>query len=96
MSNFARSRTRKFLYQMLYASTFSQIEELSFREAFFDWVFSSNIDEEYLKTMEELIFKNEPFFLDIIKKYSPKFDVINMDLSFIIPIYISIIKPNYF
>lgn len=88
MSNFSRARTRKFLYQMLYASTFSKVEWDSFRESFFSWIFESNIDEEYLKTMYDLIIENEEFLIDIIKTYAPKFDIENMDLSYILPILI--------
>lgn len=88
MSNFSRARTRKFLYQMLYASTFSKIEDESFREAFFSWIFDSTIDEEYLKAMFDLIVKNEQFLIEIIKMYAPKFDIENMDLSYVLPIFI--------
>lgn len=88
MSNFSRSRTRKFLYQMLYASTFDAVQDASFRESFFSGIFDSNIDEEYLKTMFDLIMKNEQFLTSIIKKYAPKFDIENMDLSYVLPIFI--------
>lgn len=88
MSNFSRSRTRKFLYQMLYASTFSKIDIESFRESFFSWVFESNLDEEYLKNMYDLIIKNESFLINLIQKYAPKFDIENMDLSYVLPIFI--------
>lgn len=87
-NNFSRSRTRKFLYQMLYASTFSKIDDLTFRQSFFSWVFDSNIDEDYLKEMFDLIIKNEQFLVEIIKMYAPKFEVENMDLSYVLPIFI--------
>ncbi len=88
MSNFSRARTRKFLYQMLYASTFSKIEEMTFREAFFSWVFNAEIDEEYLKNMFQLILDNEQFLIEIIHMYAPKFDIENMDVSYVLPIFI--------
>lgn len=88
MSNFSRARTRKFLYQMLYASTFSKIDDLTFRESFFSWIFDSNIDEDYLKAMFDLIVKNEQFLVEVIKMYAPKFDIENMDLSYVLPIFI--------
>ncbi len=88
MSNYSRARTRKFLYQMLYASTFSKVEELSFKESFFSGVFDSELDEEYLKTMYDLIIENQSFLVSIIKKYAPRFDIENMDLSYVIPIFI--------
>lgn len=88
MSNYSRSRTRKFLYQMLYATTFSKIDNEWFRESFFSWVFNSNLDEEYLGLMYKLILEKELFLINLIKKFAPKFDIENMDLSYIIPIYI--------
>ncbi len=88
MSNFSRSRTRKFLYQMLYAQSFWEVENNSFKESFFSWVFDSQLDEEYLKTMFDLILENEEFLIEVLKKYAPKFEVDNMDLSYIIPVFI--------
>lgn len=88
MSNYSRSRTRKFLYQMLYASSFSTIDNESFRESFFSWVFDSNLDEDYLNLMFKLVLEKESFIISLIKRFAPKFDIENMDLSSIIPIYI--------
>lgn len=88
MSNYARSRTRKFLYQKLYAQSFSKVEDDNFKEAFFAWVFQGELDEEYLNTMFDLIIKNENFLIEVVKKYAPRFDIENMDLSYIIPIFI--------
>lgn len=88
MSQFSRGRTRKFLYQMLYASTFSKINDETFRESFFSGIFDANIDEEYLKTMFDLVVENEQFLVEIIKMYAPRFDIENMDLSYVLPIFI--------
>lgn len=89
MSNFSRSRTRKFLYQMLYACSFSKIELESFKENFFSWVFeNSSFDEEYAKNMYDLIRENEAFLVEIIRMYAPKFDIENMDLSYVLPVFI--------
>lgn len=88
MSNYSRSRTRKFLYQMLYARSFWEINNEEFRESFFSWVFNSNLDEEYLNWMYEIILKKESFLISIIKKFAPKFNIDNMDLSYVLPIYI--------
>lgn len=73
---------------MLYASTFDKVTNDTFRESFFSGIFDSNIDEEYLKNMFDLILTNEQFLTAIIKKYAPKFDIENMDLSYVLPIFI--------
>lgn len=92
MSNYSRARTRKFLYQMLYASSFSKVEEVSFKQSFFSWVFDSELDEEYLKTMYDLIIEHQSFLIEVTKKYAPRFDIENMDLSYIVPIFIGIVE----
>ncbi len=88
MSHYSRSRTRKFLYQMLYASTFSKIEDETFKESFFSWVFNSELDESYLTSMFDLIIENQSFLIEVIGKYAPRFDIENMDLSAMVPMFI--------
>jgi len=73
---------------MLYASTFSKIDEETFREAFFSGIFDATIDEEYLKTMFDLIVEHQQFLVEIIQTYAPRFDIENMDLSYVLPIFI--------
>ncbi|MGE4444412.1 MAG: transcription antitermination protein NusB [Candidatus Altimarinota bacterium] len=88
MSHYSRSRTRKFLYQMLYASTFSKIEDETFKESFFSGVFNSELDESYLTSMFDLIIENQSFLIEVIGKYAPRFDIENMDLSAMVPMFI--------
>lgn len=73
---------------MLYARSFGTVEKEWFREAFFAWVFESNIDEAYLEEMFETILEKESFLIHIIQRYAPKFQVENMDLSYVLPIFI--------
>lgn len=86
--DYSRSRTRKFLYQMLYARSFGNIDKTDFRDAFFSGVFDSNVDETYLEEMYETILEKEAFLIFTIQKFAPKFQVENMDLSYVLPIYI--------
>lgn len=88
MSHYSRARTRKFLYQMLYAGTFSKVEDESFKDSFFSWVFTSELDEEYLNNMYTLILENQSFLIHVVGKYAPKFEVETIDLSSLIPIFI--------
>ena len=88
-NNHSRSRTRKFLYQMLYARSFWNVDSQDFRESFFSWVFDSNIDEKYLEEMYHIILEKEAFFIQIIQKFAPKFQVENMDLSYVLPLFIA-------
>lgn len=90
-----RKKTRKFLFQELYCSCFSDFVEELFIESFFDWTFNFKKDKEYLDEMKEIIIKNEFYFLELIKKYAPKFNVENMNLTYIIPVYISLAEMLY-
>lgn len=90
-----RKRTRKFLFQELYSSCFSEFSEDLFLESFFDWSFNFMKDREYLDEMKIKIFENEFFILEIIKRYAPKFNIENMNLTYIIPVYISLAEMFY-
>lgn len=90
MSKFSRSRTRKFLYQNLYAQAFNLVEEVTFRESFFDGVFSSQIDEEYFSEMKKNISEKEAFYIWVIQRFFPKFNIVAMDLAFLLPSFIAL------
>ncbi|MDD2871349.1 MAG: transcription antitermination factor NusB, partial [Candidatus Gracilibacteria bacterium] len=47
-------------------------------------------DEKYIIEMEKIIRYYESFFISIIQKYTPKFNVKTMSLSYILPIYIGL------
>jgi len=88
MSKISRSRTRKYLYQILYASVFNEINKSDFKDSFFSWKFESELDEKYLNEMLLLVREKEPFLIEILKLYAPKFNVKNMDLEYVLPIFI--------
>lgn len=90
-----RKKSRKLLYQELYSMTFNEFEINSFKESFFDNVFSFSQDEDYINKMVKIIKFREPFFIEVLKKYTPKFDVNKMSLSYIIPIYIWLAEMFY-
>jgi hypothetical protein len=50
-----RKKTRKLLYQELFARTFQVVDVEYFYSSFFEDVFTFNRDEEYLKSMRKLI-----------------------------------------
>lgn len=94
--NTNRKKTRKLLFQSLFACTFQILEKESFLESFYRDKFSYNLDEKYLEEMIKIIFYREEFFIDIIKKYSPKFDFEKMNILVILPLYISLAEIFYF
>lgn len=92
----SRKKTRKLLYQELYANTFQKIKLEDFYESFFDNIFTFNKDDKYLEEMNKIIIFYESFFIFVIKKYSPKFDFEKMSIINIIPIYIALAEMFYF
>lgn len=83
-----RRKSRKLLFQELYAMSLNEFNQELFRESFFSDVFTYNPDEKYMLEMRKIIRFYEPFFISILKKYTPKFNVKTMSLTYILPIYI--------
>lgn len=83
-----RRKSRKLLFQELYAMSLNEFNKDLFRESFFSDVFTFTPDDEYLTEMRKIITYYEAFFISIIQKYTPKFNVKTMSLSYILPIYI--------
>ena len=88
MQKINRRKSRKLLFQKLYCMCFNQLEEDTFCKSFVDWIYENNIDEEYLTNMIALIKEKEYKLLYIIEKYSPKFDIKNMNINYLLPILI--------
>jgi transcription termination factor NusB len=85
-----RKKSRKLLFQELYAKSFNEFDVELFKESFFDNVFTFTQDDNYIKEMEKIIPFYEPFFISIFKEYAPKFKIENMSLSYILPVYIGL------
>lgn len=83
-----RKRTRHFLFQKLYAKSFNNYNEKIFLDSFYNDVFTFSIDEDYLSEMETLVIKKEKFLIYVFQKYAPKFDMKNMDITYILPVFI--------
>lgn len=84
----ARKKTRKFLFQKLYARMYSEINETKFHESFFQDIFEYTVDTGYLDEMFSLVVQHERYFLTIIKTYAPKFDIETMNKANILSICI--------
>jgi hypothetical protein len=54
-SNINRKKTRKLLYQELYANTFNIMDIEEFYNSFFEDVFTFNRDEDYLNEISKII-----------------------------------------
>jgi len=91
-----RKKTRRYLFQKLYAATFSWVNSASFDESFYNDVFDFDIDSVYLEEMFELILNKEAYLLEIIRILAPKFKVESMGMDYILPILIWACEMLYF
>jgi len=91
----ARKKTRKFLFQKLYASLYTKVDESKFHDSFFDGVLDFSLDKVYIDEMFELIQKHQKYFLSIIKIYAPKFDLEKMNKTNILAICIGICEMKF-
>lgn len=91
-----RKKTRKLLFQKLYASTFSPVDMSSFDESFFNDVFDFDIDVKYLEEMYNLILEKEIYLLKIIEILAPKFKVETMGMVYVLPVMIGACEMLYF
>ena len=82
-----RKKTRKFLYQKIYATTFSKVDS-DFDETFYNEVFDFDLDNDYLNEMYSLVLEKEAYLLKIISILAPKFKIESMWNHYIIPIFI--------
>jgi transcription antitermination protein NusB len=92
----SRKKTRKYLFQKLYASIFAPQNEELFYGSFFEGIFDFDLDEEYLKEMFILVREKESFFLGVIMKYAPKFDIESMNKATILSTAIGITEMYFY
>lgn len=85
----SRTRTRKFLFQMLFARTYWEVDKVRLMESFFEWVFSSELDMEYADSIFDIIINNEQFLISLIKRFASKFDISTMPKDVVFPIFIA-------
>ena len=76
------------MFQKLYARSFSNVVTETFDESFFDWVMDFTIDDTYLNSMFDLVLMHEKTLNGVIWLLAPKFSVQNMNLAYVLPLYI--------
>lgn len=73
---------------MLYASTYWQVDKGVFLSSFFDGDHKINIDDAYFDEVYNGVLKKEKYLIYVLKKYASKFDVTNMHIEYVLPIFI--------
>ncbi len=84
----SRKKTRKLLFQKLFSLWYNKGEDSLFNDSFVESKLKDSLDENYLKEMEEIVLSKENQLIEILKMYAPKFSPKNMDLTYVIPIFI--------
>jgi len=95
MSKISRKKSRKFLFQKLFSDAYSKTSESDFRDSFLIDSFREHLDDKYLEEMEKLIKEKEPYLIELIKMYAPKFEPEKMSLTYVIPIFIGATEMLY-
>ncbi len=95
VSKISRKLTRRFLFQKLFALGYAYTTDDEFLDAFYfdDW--ESELDRQYFNEMQEIILSKEWTFIYIIKKYAPKFDIENMSILYVLPVFIALAEMFY-
>jgi len=88
--NANRKRTRKLLFQVIYAKNYNDYNEESFYESFYNGKFTFKVDKDYIKEISVILTEKKPIFNNLIKKFAPKFNIKNMNVILLIPIYIAL------
>ena len=84
----SRKKTRKFLFQKVFARSFTDVDEILFQKSFFDEIFTFEIDKPYMDEMYKLIIEKESELIAVIEKYAPKFDIKSMNVTAVIALFI--------
>jgi transcription termination factor NusB len=53
------------------------------------------MDKVYYTEMSDIIIRNENFFIQILEKYAPKFNISQMNTMYILPVYIGLAEIFY-
>ena len=53
------------------------------------------MDIVYFNEMSDIIVRNESFFIQILEKYAPKFKLSQMNIMYVLPIYIGLAEIFY-
>lgn len=88
MWNISRKKTRKYLFQKLFSDAHNFSSNWDFESSFLLDTIKDNMDMDYVIEMEFLIKEKEVYLIEILKKFAPKFEPENMNLTYVIPVFI--------
>lgn len=95
MPHISRKLTRKLLFQKLFVLGFSYLSDDDFFEFFYFDNQKLEIDKNYFIEMQSIILDKEWIFIALIARYAPKFNIKNMSLLYVLPVYIAMAEMFY-
>lgn len=91
----SRPKTRRFLFQYLYAISFGETSKDTFLESFFNDAYIDRIDWDYFREMCKWIVEKESSLIYIVKKYAPRYDISKMHMEYLLPVFIAAYEMLY-
>ena len=92
----SRSKTRRFLFQYLYAVAHWETSKDEFMKSFYNEWYIEKIDWVYFREVCKWIIEKESLILDVISTYAPKFKAEKMQVEHLIPMFIAIFEMLYY
>lgn len=92
----SRSKTRRFLFQYLYAIAHWETSRDEFMSSFYKESYIDKIDWIYFKEVCKWIIEKESLIIAAIAKFAPKFKVETMQVEHLIPMFIAIYEMLYY
>lgn len=92
----SRSKTRRFLFQYLYAIAHGETSRDEFMRSFYKDTYLEKVDFVYFKEVCRWIIEKESLILAAISKYAPKFTPDKMQVEHLIPMFIAIFEMLYY
>lgn len=91
-----RSKTRRFLFQYLYALSYGETSKDNFLASFYKDEYLEKIDWDYFKEVCKWIIEKESSLIFAINKFATKFNIEKMQVEHLIPMFIAIYEMLYY
>lgn len=91
----SRPKTRRFLFQYLYAVSYGETSRDKFLASFYKDDFVEKIDWDYFLEMCRWIIEKESQLVYVISKYAPRFNINRMQIESLLPIFIGAYEMLY-
>lgn len=85
----SRPKTRRFLFQYLYAVSYGETSRDKFLSSFYKDDFVEKVDWDYFLEMCRWIIEKESELIYVVTKFAPRFNINRMQTESLLPIFIA-------